>query len=378
MAIDFKIEDQQKNSDSSENNSSFEGLNFFQANKVRYKDKVNFYKAKATLIASGIDMKNVYDLLIDQFSKKKHIKNLLSEIRSSINSGVSISDSFRRTGKFTQFELINLEIGEQTNNLFEVLKSLGEFYESKIALKRQLISLLTYPAIIIVITFGVLYFMLSKVVPMFSSVFQRFGSELPTSTQKILYISNNLDVISIVFLGVVSIFILLNFLINKSEQSRVIKEKLLFKIPVFGSLIKTIDLNRFCKTMSLLLNSKVQLPESLQLCSDVMTKDVFKKALIEVKQDLSLGKSFAEALGKHNIFDKKLITLAEIGEKSNRLEGLFLTLSDQYDKEVTYKAKLIGTILEPMIIVIIGAIVGTIMISMYAPMFDMAKILQPQ
>jgi type IV pilus assembly protein PilC len=381
MAIDFSTSSKKGNAaprQSQERPSQWWNKEMSFGSKISIKDKVLFYKDLAILMSSGVDIRSAYEILIPQFKKRKILQKTIVSIKSKTEAGKSIVNAFSESYSFTRFELVNLKIGEETKNLIAVLNNLSAYFESKIALRRQLVSLLTYPFIIVLITIGVLYFMLSSVVPMFASVFQQFGSDLPYSTQKILYVSNHLNVFLYSLVGFVLAVVLINKFINSKLPLKKFKEKLLFKIPVFGALLKTIALNRFCKSMSLLLDSKVQLPAALDMCKEIMDKQIFKESIEQINNELILGKPFAESLRKHRIFDHKLITMVQVGEKSNSLPEIFKKLSDQYDNDVTYKAKLLGTIMEPMIIVIIGAIVGIIMVSMYAPMFDMSKIFQPR
>lgn len=374
MAIDLsqikkKSNTQQKNPESIFNRE----LTLFKG--IKNVDKELFYRELAVLLSSGLDLKSSFEILIDQYQKRKKLKNTLETISLNTIKGKSVRESFELTGDFSEFELINLRIGEETKNLEAVLNNLAAYFQSKIELKRQLISLLTYPVIILVITIAVLYFMLNMVVPMFSKIFLQFGAELPFLTRKILHISENMNVYLYGVLSFSAIVIIANRLISKNPTLLMVRERLTFKLPVFGALLKAIALNRFSKSMSLLLKSKVQLPEALRLCSDIMEKQIFREALTDINKQLLRGKTLSEAMSTHTVFDKKLITMLSVAEKSNALDEMFENISKQLDKDVTFKAKLIGTVLEPMIIIIIGIIVGTIMISMYAPMFDLSKII---
>lgn len=374
MAIDLSQIKTRPNTQKKNSESIFKReLSLFKG--IRNVDKELFYRELAVLLSSGLDLKSSFEILIDQYQKRKKLKNTLETISLNTIKGKSVRESFELTGDFSEFELINLRIGEETKNLEAVLNNLAAYFQSKIELKRQLISLLTYPVIILVITIAVLYFMLNMVVPMFSKIFLQFGAELPFLTRKILHISENMNVYLYCILAFSTIVIIANRFISNNPTLLKVRERLTFKLPVFGALLKAIALNRFCKSMSLLLNSKVQLPEALRLCSDIMEKQIFREALTDINKQLLRGKTLSEAMSTHTVFDKKLITMLSVAEKSNALDEMFENISKQLDKDVIFKAKLIGTVLEPMIIIIIGIIVGTIMISMYAPMFDLSKII---
>ena len=375
MAIDFSKHTKSKELASRDSNSS-SSISFFSfLNKIGIKEREMFYRELAVLLNSGLDLKSSYEILIIQYKKKKALHAMILSILTSTNSGKGIRESFEIAGGCSQFELISLSIAEQTKNLPLVLENLADYFKSKIELKRQIISLLTYPVLILLITAGVLYFMLDMVVPMFSNVFKQFGADLPYLTQKIMKISENLSTYTYTIFGTIALLTILNKLFSKKEQFNIIKEKILFKIPVFGALLKTIALNRFCSSMSILLDSNVQLTKALSLSQEVMEYRTLRTAIAIIEKEIALGKSLSESMHNFNIFDTKMITMISVGEKSNSLVKMFNQLSSQYNDEVSHKAKLIGTILEPLIIVIIGTIVGVIMLAMYAPMFDLSKIM---
>lgn len=339
------------------------------------KAKEAFFRELRILTVSGMDLPSALDLLQGQ-TKKKRFKNVIGSIVSQIRRGKELYEAFQSTKAFTDFEVISVKIGETTKRLPEVLDNLATFHRSKVELRRQLVSLLTYPVIIIVITIAVLYFMLSMVVPMFSDVFNQFDAELPYSTQKILWLSNNYQTIFLIFIGLLISLSLCIFLLRRNIALKLNIEKLLFKTPVFGRLIKIISLNQLCKTMALLLGSNISLPEALDLAVQVSKRESLKLALNNVKQEILKGNEFSVALKKSYIFEDKMVAMLSVGERTNELDAMFERLGEQYDDEIQHKAKLIGTILEPLIIVIVGAIVGIILISMYAPMFNLSNILQ--
>lgn len=375
MAIDFSKHTKKSEvySGYKKEGSSSGVFNFF--NKIGVKERELFYRELAVLLNSGLDLKSSYEILNSQYKKKKGLSRMISSILISTSAGKGIKESFKIAGGCSQFELISLGIAEETKNLPLVLENLADYFKSKIELRRQIISLLTYPVLILLITAGVLYFMLDMVVPMFANVFKQFGADLPYLTKKIMVISENLPFYTYTIFGSLALIIILNKVLSKNDSFTMIKEKILFKIPVFGALLKTIALNRFCSSMSILLDSNVQLTKALFLSQEVMEYKTLRTAVRSIENDIALGKTLSESMRNFNIFDNKMITMISVGEKSNSLVKMFNQLSSQYNDDVSHKAKLIGTILEPLIIVLIGTIVGVIMLAMYAPMFDLSKIM---
>lgn len=243
-------------------------------------------------------------------------------------------------------------------------------------MRRQVISVLTYPAIVMLVTFLVLYFMLNKVVPMFSSVFKQFGSELPKSTQIIIKISNHSGTIFTIITGTLVALIITHTLLKETQSYKAFTTKIILKIPYFGNLIRKIYISRFCQAMNLLITSKTSLINSLSLTAKMIGFYPIEVAIEEIKEDITRGVSLSDSLNKHNVFENRMVSMIEVAEQINQLDLMFERLTEQYNEEISHETKMIGVILEPMIIIVIGVIVGVIMISMYAPMFDLSKIIK--
>lgn len=343
--------------------------------KLSDKKKEVFYRELGMLLKSGVDFKKALEILSNQ-SNTNFEKEMIVQIKDKVVDGKSIYESMRETNQFSAYEYYSIQIGEETRKLEEVLGELQKYFNRKIQMKRQIVSVLTYPAIVMSVTFLVLYFMLNKVVPMFSSVFKQFGSELPKSTQIIIKISNHSGTIFTVVIGVIVGLIIAHALLKEKLSYRAFTGTLILKIPYFGNLIRKIYISRFCQAMNLLITSKTTLISSLSLTAKMISFYPIEVAIEEIKEDITRGASLNESLKKHNVFENKMVSMIEVAEQVNQLEIMFERLTEQYNEEISHETKMIGVILEPMIIIVIGIIVGVIMISMYAPMFDLSKIIK--
>jgi len=343
--------------------------------KFTDKKKEVFYKELGMLLKAGVDFKKALEILSGH-TKNKFEKELIIQIKEKVIGGKSIYNAMMASGHFSAYEYYSVQIGEETRKLEEVLAELQKYFSRRIQMKRQVVSVLTYPCIVLLITFLVLYFMLTKVVPMFSSVFKQFGSELPASTQLIIRLSNNSGKIFMIL----GLFILaltgIHFYLRGKDRYRQFISGLVLKIPYFGKLIRKIYLSRFCQSMNLLVTSKTTLINSLSLTSKMISFYPIQSSIDKVKEDITKGLSLSHALKKHAIYEERMTSMIEVAEQVNQLDSMFERLSDQYNEEITHQTKMIGVVLEPMIIIVIGLIVGVIMISMYAPMFDLSKILR--
>lgn len=339
------------------------------------KFKASFFTELSNLLSSGIDIRRSLQLLIEEQTKDR-IKKVIEEIQKDVIGGYALFEALERTKEFSLYEYQTIRIGEETGQLNKVIDHLADYFDSRVKLKRQLISVFTYPTFVLLITFGVVYFMLNSVVPMFEGVFQQFGQELPYLTQKIISLSKGFSSYgTYIFIGVLGLIIIL-YTQRKEEWYRKASSTLLIKFPAFGPLFKRIYVARMCQSMSLLISSKTPLVESLELVKDMINFYPIENALESIKKEVVKGASLNVELAKYTIFDTRLISMVKIAEETNSLDKTFERLSKQYQEDIEHKTKLLGTIIEPLIIVLIGGIVGTIMVAMYLPMFNLSNVIK--
>jgi type IV pilus assembly protein PilC len=324
---------------------------------------------------SGIDIQKCLAILVDE-QKNKKTKEVIQQIINRVIAGSSLSEALAQSNHFTPYEYQSIRIGEESGKLTPILFHMGEFYTKKIKLRRQMIGVFTYPTIVICITIGVLYFMLNSVVPMFEDVFKQFGQELPSLTQKIIWLSANFTTFFGIFLGSLIGLFIYGYTQRKEPKFRKITSTLVLKLPVFGKLIERIYMARMCQSMALLLQAKTPLVKSLEMVKEMIGFYPIEEALDEVKKNVMKGEALYQGLNKFPIFESRLISLVKIAEEINQLETTFERLANQYQEDIDYRSKLIGTIIEPLIIVLIGLIVGVIMVSMYLPMFNLSNVVK--
>lgn len=342
--------------------------------KIGAKEKEALYKDLSVLLNAGVDFKTSLEILANQ-QKKKHLKELILELKAKIVKGKSFYEALEDTGLFSSYEYFSIKIGEETKKLDVVLLELHKYFKRQIKLRKQIVSVITYPSFVLVLTVGVLYFMLTYVVPMFKSVFNQFDGDLPPLTQKVIALSESFPKI---FVGVLIVVITIMFLVKiygKNDSFRSVKSKIILKIPFFGKLVKMVYLARYCQFLDLLLTSRTSLTESLEMVKKMIGFYPIESSIDPIRNDIIKGVPFAAAMKKHRIYEYKLISMVEVAEEINELDTMFSRLADEYDEEVEHKTKMIGVVLEPLIIIIIGLIVGLIMVAMYAPMFDLSKII---
>mgnify|MGYP005844048537 CR=1 FL=1 len=373
----MKIESpKKKEKDSFDLNFNFDfQQNLPSFNRFTNKHKEDFYREFATLLNSGVDYNQSLQILTSQ-QKSKFLRNIYSKINEDVVKGKPLYKSIQEQKHFTPYEYYSIKIGEDTRRLPEIFLQLQKYFQRKIRMRRQVVSVLAYPIFVLFITFGVLYFMLNFVVPMFSSIFNQFGKELPGITQFVLDLSKQFNFILIIVLSTIILIIVGHKLLLKNEKYRNTTSLLLLKIPYFGSLIKKIYLARYCQSLSLLLAAKTPLITALELTEKMISFYPLEKALQQAREDVYRGGSLSDSLVKHTFISPKIISLTIIGEQINELDKMYNNLAEQYNEDIDHSTKVLGSILEPIMILIIGAIVGFIMVAMYSPIFNLSKILE--
>ncbi len=271
------------------------------------------------------------------------------------------------------YEVYSLQIGEETGKLIEVLQDLAKFYQNKIKQRRKIVSALTYPCVVLTTSLGAVFFMLRFVVPMFGDVFRRFGGKLPWITEKIIGVSetmqNNFWRVMVLML----LFVAFILFTRKTEKFREVFSRLVLRIPVIGNLVQKIYLARFCNSMRLLINAKLPLLRAIALIKQMIRYYPIESSLQKVEDDIMRGKSLHESLQQFKVYPSKMIQLIKVGEETNQLDYFFGKISEQYIEEVEYKTSALSSMMEPLIIIFLGLIVGVILISMYLPLFQMSN-----
>jgi type IV pilus assembly protein PilC len=337
------------------------------------KEKEALYSELGLLLSTGVNIKTAFEIIEEEVANKKH-RALLETIKENIIKGKSIYEAFGEHGKvFTKYEIQSIKIGEETGKLPEVLKELGAFYLSSIKLRRQIVGVLTYPIVVISMAILIVYFMLSFVVPVFSDIFTQTGGELPQLTQLLIRLSNKSGLIFSVLFSTIAAFVILHKTQAKKEWYRKFTSALFLRIPVVNKLIQKIYLARFCQTMKLLTGAKVMINDALDLVMNMIEYYPIEKALQVAKKEVVIdGKLLNESLASHPIFPKKLVSLIKLSEEVNAPEIIYEKLYMQYSAEIEHQQAVIGKLIEPIFIILLGVFVGFILVAMYLPMFEMS------
>lgn len=342
----------------------------------RFNDKKRerFYSDLQVLLHSGIDLKSAFEIIIAEQEKEAEV-SFFTGIYNDVILGNSLADALKKTDKFSDYEFYSIHIGEESNQLNTVLGELALYFKEKIELKKQIISVLSYPGFVFGITIGIVYFMLNYIVPMFSDVFKQLGGKLPALTQNIIYISEHFWFYALIFFGVIAVIGIFIYTQKNEEWFRKGLSKTVLKIPVINGMTSKIYLARFVQSMHLLLSSKTPLVKSLDLTGKMIRFYPLEVALTDIKAKVTKGESLHSVMKTHSIFPKRLVSLVKVGEEVNQLEAMLAKVAKQYSEELKHETAIIGKIMEPLILLIIGVIVGVILVAMYMPMFNLSNLM---
>lgn len=344
----------------------------FGSSKVSDKEKEVMYSSLAILIEAGITLKAAIDIIENQLSKKK-TKELVIEMRQELIRGLSFSDALAKKKDFSVYEVYSIKIGEETGMLAYVLRELAEYYKKKVKQKRQIISVLSYPALVISVSLMAVVFMMYVIVPMFADIFSRFNTELPGITQIVINASNwSLEKWPVLILIICSFVAFIAFAKNRIWFKKY-SSALLLKIPFFGPLVQSAQLARFTSMMALLVKAQVPLVTSLEMVSEAITFYPLKIAVKKISLDIVQGHSLNSLLSKYPVFSARFVAMIKVGEEINRLDEFFEKTNKDLTEEIDYKTGVMGNVLEPFLLIFLGLIVGTILIAMYLPMFKLSS-----
>ncbi|HHP7243227.1 MAG TPA: type II secretion system F family protein [Elainellaceae cyanobacterium] len=338
---------------------------------VSVKDKAVFSRQFAVLINAGVALVRSLGVLSEQCSNPK-LKKALQEINADVQQGTNLSDAMRKHPKcFDGLYVSMVQAGEVGGVLDEVMNRLAKLLEDIARLNNQIKSAMTYPIAVGVIAITVFIGMTVFLLPTFANIFEELDAELPVFTQFMLGISSFLRT-WYYSVGLIVIVIVLAFAYRQYYSTRVGKEtmdRLYLKMPLFGDLIQKTAVARFCRTFGSLSRSGVPILTSLEIVRDTAGNQVIANAVDEARKEIQTGGMISIALQREQVFPIMAIQMISIGEETGEIDTMLMKVADFYEDEVEQAVKALTSIMEPIMIVVLGGMVGAILVAMYLPMF---------
>ncbi len=343
-------------------------------NPFNNKKKEQWYAELSVLLKSGIDLKSSLELL-SETQKKEKDRDLMSTMMSKLIDGSSFSEILKNNNSFTDYEYYAIRIGEQTGQLAQITLELSEFYKRKNDLRREIISALTYPIIVLCTALIVIFFMLRYVVPMFVDIFKQNKVELPRITKGIIGFSDFVSKHGLLLFGITILGIIVLLFISKKQWYQKILGKAQLRLPILGTYFRNIYLAQFTQALSLLTSAKVPMVESIDLIKNMINFYPLQEGLQKTNVAVIAGDKLSASFSKSPIFDKKMIAMIRVAEETNQTEFIFQKLNEQYNQQVKYQSQVISNVLNPFLTILVGLIVGVILIAMYLPMFRLSSVI---
>lgn len=379
MAFDLsqiKNKAEKSPSSSSSNKESIWEKELYSFSSVFSKQqKEVFYTELSILLESGVHLKESLELILQGLKKKKE-QAIVQSIIDLLVLGKDLGTSLKEQNVFTPYEIQSVIIGEETGQLPVVIKGLADFFKRNNSQKKELLGALTYPLIVMSTAILVVIFMLKFVVPIFEDLFKRNQIELPWITKVVLNISTFMENYFWYLLVLIFLLIFLFKQLKKNDKWKEFSGKLILKIPYLKDLILQTHLSRFINAMSLLSMAKLNITRSLELCYEMISFYPLRSALVEIKKDLIIGDNQSEAFKKHpKLFDNKLIAMIQVAEQTNQDELVYQKLKNRYDDILQQQTKTFTRIINPILTLLVGLIVGFILVALYLPMFRLSTVI---
>ncbi|MCD6309344.1 MAG: type II secretion system F family protein [Candidatus Eremiobacteraeota bacterium] len=332
-----------------------------------------FSRQFATMINAGLAMVRCLDILAEQTEDKK-LQQTLLQVRRDVEGGSTLSNALgKHPNVFSNLYISMVRAGELGGVLDEVLDRLANFMEKDFGLKKRVKSALTYPVVILVMAIIIVFFLVTYILPTFVALFEGMNMALPLPTKILIAVTKGVRNPVVLFPSL-AIIIIIFFGLNRYVQTPVGRkqyDRFKLNIPVFGLLNKKVAISRFCRTLGTLLSSGVPIMQALEIVGKASGNEVIAETVSKVRESIREGESIASPLGASGMFPPMVTQMVAVGEETGNLDAMLSKISDFYDTEVEYMLASLTSMLEPIMIVGMGAIVGFIVIAVFLPLYQL-------
>jgi type IV pilus assembly protein PilC len=338
------------------------------------KDLVKFIRQFATMIDAGLPLVQCLDILAGQ-EPNKFFAAALRDIKSTVEQGATFSDALRKHPKIFDELFVNLvQAGEVGGILDTILNRLAVYIEKNVKLARQVRGAMAYPLAVIVIMIIVMIVLMTFVIPAFEGMFAEFGAKdaLPTLTKYVIAASKGF----VTYLPVTTVVSIGGFVLGtyfyRSKQGKRLVHRLILKLPIMGPVLQKIAVARFTRTLGTLLASGVPILDALDIVAKTAGNVIVEEGLLYARARISEGKNMAEPLQEIAVFPGMVVQMVAVGEQTGALDTMLNKIADFYEEEVDVAVSALTSLIEPVLMVVVGAMIGVVLISMYLPIFDLA------
>lgn len=350
-------------------------INLPGSNRVKLKDLAIMARQFATMINSGLSLLRALSILAEQ-TESKGLRETLGLVRNDVESGQSLSSSLAKHPKVFPPIMINMiRAGEVGGFLDKVLLQLAESFEADVKLRAKIKSAMTYPTVVFVIAIIAVVGMLLFIVPVFATMFDNLGGELPGPTKVLVFLSQAMKVVAPIGLVAGVVWAVIWARIKHKDTVRKVYDPMVLRLPVFGILFQKVALSRFCRNLGTMLRSGVPILQCLDIVGDTAGNIVIRNATEDVKESVRRGESLAGPLAEHKVFPAMMVQMLAVGEDTGAMDTMLDKLSDFYDQEVEATTEALTSLIEPLMIAVLGSIIGAMIIALYMPIFKVFELI---
>lgn len=348
---------------------------FNRGKKIKPMDIALFTRQMATMMKAGVPLLQSFDIIAEG-SENPNLQKLIGEVKQEVASGNSFATSLRQKPQYFDDLYCNLvDAGEQAGALEALLERVATYKEKTEQLKAKIKKAMTYPIAVLIVAMVVSAILLIKVVPQFENVFQGVGAELPAFTQMVINLSEALQEWWFIALaGLIGAVFVYKHIYKTSQKFRDSIDRLLLKIPIIGKLIYKSSLARYARTLSTTFAAGVPLVEALDSVAGATGNIVFKNAVMQIKQDVSTGMQLNFSMRSTGVFPAMAVQMTAIGEESGALDDMLDRVATIYEAEVDNMVDSLTSLMEPLIMAVLGVVVGGLVIAMYLPIFQLGSV----
>jgi len=347
-----------------------------QRSGINMREFLVFNQELATLLKAGMPLVQSLDLLRRRVVSPA-FRSVLDDVHEKVRSGTALSDAFASHGElFPRVYTASLLAGERSGSLDGVLRRYVEYTKIIQTMKRKTVSALVYPAILTTLALVLVSIIVLKVVPAFSDFYSGFGAELPLATRMIVAVSDFIrsNFIIIVITIAVAAFIVIGWISQKGQKARF--DHLILSVPALGPIASKFSTSQMARTLATLLGGGLPLVNALDIASKSIGNQYMASQLEVVSGRVREGESFARALEARNVFPEVAVKMAEVGESTGALQDMLNTVADFYDEEISTNMERFVTLVEPVLLVIMGIVIAGLLLALYMPLFQLSSVLQ--
>ncbi len=349
---------------------------FSRRKAIKGKDIAIFSRQLATMIAAGVPIVQAFEI-IGRGHENPAMQDLILTIKNDVESGNTLADALARHPKYFDSLFVSLvDAGEQSGSLESLLDKIATYKEKTESIKAKIRKAMIYPAAVLVVAFIVSVILLMFVVPTFEDLFKDFGADLPAFTQFVIGLSRLLREWWYVVFGAIGVAIWILVQLNRSsEKFQRWRDVMLLRLPIFGDIFRKSAIARFARTLSTMFAAGVPLVEAMTSVAGATGNLVYADATLQIRDDAASGMQLQQSMRNTGVFPNMVVQMVAIGEESGSLDGMLGKVADFYEEEVDNKVDGLSSLLEPLIMAILGVLIGGLVIAMYLPIFKLGSVI---